>query len=95
MNTSYIEGRLAAQRAFLVALSQSHRERTALVDEPDDLDLLMRSVTGPVRFKLEKAGIDIDEFTHGFIDEQEFFKDTLTRALQYLYLLDDQPQLGG
>ena len=95
MNTSCVEGRLAAQRAFLVALSQPHLERTALVDKPDDLDLFMRSVTGPVRFKLVKAGIDIDEFTRGFLDEQEFVKDTLSRALQYLYLLDDQPQLGG
>lgn len=91
MNTSYIEGRLAAQRAFLVALSQTHREGTALVDELDDIDLLMRSVTGPVRFKLENAGIDIDEFTRGFVDEQEFFKDTLARVLQCLIPLDDRP----
>ena len=73
---SYLEGRLAAQRAFMILASQDF-PGTDTVGEFGVVLEAMKELTEPVLEYLETLGIDRGEFGKGYQAE----RDCLTRAL--------------
>lgn len=77
MNISNVEGRLSAQRAFMILASQDH-PGTNLVGDCGVVLQAMWKITEPVlQFLEEEHGIDPTEFKEGYSIEQQ----CLTRAL--------------